>query len=168
MDLPKHYLPDFPVQMVGGFPSPTTSKFREIALHFPGCIAVSYMAPFLAVSWPSLPVKPWPLTLGAMPLFYTVSRTEFPPTFGRAVCGSRMMRDSSQMLHTWERPNESLMRQVLDCLIIDGINLCYFRWYGTRWYAEVVLPNDGERLPSTICGLLCLWKVYKEYEEGAR
>ena len=168
VDLPKHYLPDFPVRMVGGFPNPTTSEFREIASHFPGCTAVSYMAPFLTVSWPSLPVKPWPLTLGGMPLFYTALETEFPPTFGRAGGGSRMMRNSSQKLHAWERPDESLMRQVLDCLITDGINLRYFGWCGTRWYAEVVSPSDGERLPSTICGLLCLWKVYKEYEEGAR
>jgi hypothetical protein len=89
MELPKHYLPDFSIRMIGGFPDPTPTDFRGVASHFPGCRGVSYMAPFLVVSWPSLPVKPWPLTFGGMPLFYQLTinfppRINFPSTFGRA------------------------------------------------------------------------------------
>jgi hypothetical protein len=39
-----------------------------------------------------------------MTLFYAASRTNFPPTFGRAGGSSHMMRDSSQKLKAWKVP----------------------------------------------------------------
>lgn len=167
-DLPKHYLPNFPFRVVNGHSDPTSAQMREIGSHFPGCSGVAYCPPYLVISWPEQQIKPWPLTVGGMPLYYATLDRPHPPTYGKVGRSGPFMKGDAHRLKTWEDPSNTLIEEIAKSLVEKGIGLKLFGWCGVRWYAEVMSTEDGMKLPSAICGLVVMWKVSLEFGESAR
>ena len=167
-DLPRHFLLDFAFRVVDGCLDPTFAQLREIASHFSGCIGAVYGPPYLVISWPREQMKPWPLTVGGMPLYYATSNRPHPPTYAKGGRSAAMMRGVAERLRPWQSPSDSLIEEIARALVEKGIGLKLFGWCGVRWYAEVFLVEDGMKMPCSICGLATVWKVFLDFGESAR
>jgi hypothetical protein len=168
VDLPKHYLPNFSFRVVDGHVDPLDSELVAIMSHFPGCTGISYTSPFLVVTWLQLPVKPWPLTIGRVPLFYACPDNPRAPTVGKLGRSAPMMDESIHHLKLWQDPTIEFTKEIVQSLVERGIGLTFFGWSGGRWYAEVSSAEDGAKLPVKICGLMVMWRLYPQHEVSAQ
>jgi hypothetical protein len=100
-----------------GVPIPPMHRWQRIATFFLGCTGVAYGPPYLVVSWPRPQVKPWPLTIGGMPLYYATLERPHLPTFGRVGRAAPMMTAAEQWLKTWESPSNGLIKEIAIALV---------------------------------------------------
>jgi len=77
----KHFLFDFPFQVIDGHSNPMFVQLSEIASCFLGCTSVAHRPPYLMVLWPRKQMKPWPLIVGGLPLYYATLDCPHPPTY---------------------------------------------------------------------------------------
>ena len=136
--------------------------------HFPGCIGISYTSHFLMVTWLQLPLKPWYLTVGRIPLFYACPDNLHAPIVGKLGRSAPMMDESIHRLKLWQDPTIEFTKEIVQSLVQRGIELISFGQIGTRWYAEESSAEDGANLPIKICGLMLMQRLYPQYEESAQ
>ena len=87
--------------MIGGFPHPIQQQLLKVKEHFIGCTSVSYMSPFMVVGWPILLMKPWPLTMVGIPLYYVTLDNKGPPIFGKAGGSASILDEPAHQLKPW-------------------------------------------------------------------
>ncbi|KAG0601126.1 hypothetical protein M758_11G086000 [Ceratodon purpureus] len=133
IDLPKHYLPNFPFRVVKGHSDPTDAQMREIGSHFPGCSGVAYCPPYLVISWPEQQIKPWPLRVEGMPLYYATLDQPHPPTYAKVGRSGLFMKRVAHRLKTWEDSSNTLIEEIAKSLVERGIGLKLFGWCEVRW-----------------------------------
>ncbi|CAM6109785.1 unnamed protein product [Calypogeia fissa] len=141
--LPRHYLPDFQFRKVHGYAKPLGEELLEAAKFFPGCTRIAYSPPFLVVVWPELPSKPWPLTFGGIPLFYGTKSRQKPPTHGFVGSSDEVFTDAHQRVELFSHPKDRI-GDVAKFLVEElGIDVRYFGWSGSHWFAEVATADHG-------------------------
>lgn len=104
-------------------------------------------------------MKPWPLTMGQVPLYYATKTGHFPPSFGHPDRAPEIFPDSP--LAVWQQSIETFLEYVLDLFLEDGISISLFGWVGVRFYNEVANKEDGRRFLAKIFGFLHVWKIVK-------
>lgn len=123
---------------------------------FPGCLFVSWFAPFVIIVVESLPPKPWPLTVGGAPLYITTDPDSSGPYMGRVGQGEEVLIEDQAKGGTI---SYTLMRKAADYLVATlGLGVTTVDWYGCFW---VITVADGTPLKSLPCRLMDLMCRYK-------
>lgn len=149
---------------------PSNEEIKLVSEMFPETYEVSVNVSYMIIRCHKLPKKPWPLTIGGMPLWITSDATETPEIEGRGGRAPTIMEDlpfSTVASPTGQHFN-SIAQYFLNSL---DVTVSQIMWNGVQ--LRLTIPNDvrPERLPFKIGKLLAVYNetnAIPEHREAAR
>lgn len=112
-----------------------TQEIEEIFSVFPTCIALTLMNPFLILQYKTLPGFPWPITVTAIPVYFTTHPESFPLELGLPAAGPPLLLPCE--LQRWKTPSFDTMHQLFQAFDERKVAINGFQWFGVRLLGEV-------------------------------
>lgn len=150
--------------------TPLSAEVDMIFDMFDGVFAVHFSPTFLIIRCRSLPPKPWPISIGGMPIWLTDSETDMPYPQGKAGCSSpvlddlRLSRVSSPAGETFELIAKYFADE-------HKIALLEIMWDGPRLFIRIPDTIQISSLPVRIGNLAAVYSdksVIPQHHEAAR
>lgn len=139
---------------------PRDSDWSELAALFPTTFQVEVCPPFVVIRLRDVPKRPWPFTIGGLPVFFTSKPWEEPYT--RGVCGKgKKVLEELDLSRNANVDDEILHRAAHALTDAIGIILDIFWWSGC-W--SVTVPNHAtiSELPLTLAHCLVFYSHKKD------
>lgn len=113
----------------------TQKELDEIFSVVPTCTAVTLMNPFLILQYETLPDRPWPITVAAIPVYLTTDPEDFPLELGLPAAGPPLLLPCE--LERWKTPCVDTMHQLFQAFDERKVDIKGFQWFGVRLLGEV-------------------------------
>ncbi|KAI4134513.1 MAG: hypothetical protein LQ341_006017 [Variospora aurantia] len=148
--------------------SPPLGDWSLIASLFPNTRGVEVMPPFLTILVPTLPPKPWPLTVGGLPLRFTTD--EDADLFDRGRCGRGPKVLQELDLHAMQRTidiNDRIFEKVVEVFrTLLNIPIRDIFWFGSFWQITTIDAVDVMQLPWRIANSAAFYLTVAEAPDG--
>ncbi|KAL8734989.1 MAG: hypothetical protein Q9166_001114 [cf. Caloplaca sp. 2 TL-2023] len=130
---------------------PPSGDFSEIHKLFPSSFAIEVCPPFLIVLMDNLPTKPWPLTIGGLPVHFTTSKDDEPFKKGQLGRGPRALTHLD--LHKSSiNISEEVLNQAASVFPKLGVKVKDLFWFGGLWQVTMPENSDIQTVPRSIAG----------------
>ncbi|KAL8973512.1 MAG: hypothetical protein Q9197_002247 [Variospora fuerteventurae] len=147
--------------------SPPLGDWSLIASLFPNTKGAEVMPPFLTILVPTLPPKPWPLTVGGLPLRFTTD--EYVDLFDRGRCGRGPKVLQELDLHAMQRTidiNDRIFEEVIEMFRKLNIPIRDIFWFGSFWQITTIDAVDVKQLPWRIANSAAFYLTVAEAPDG--
>ena len=145
---------------------PPAGGFKVLLNLFPTILGVEIAPPFVAIRVHTLPPKPWPLTIGGLPVrFSTHTLTALEPLWDNGnypTCGKgpRAMNDLD--LQLGQEFSQDIIRRVMVFFQDAKIKFRSIFWFGSCWRVTLTDPVDLRVLPCTVGRQLVIYELTSE------
>ncbi|KAL8990492.1 MAG: hypothetical protein Q9177_000863 [Variospora cf. flavescens] len=147
--------------------SPPLGDWSVIISLFPNIKGAEVMDPFLIILVPTLPPKPWPLTVGGLPLRFTTE--EYVDLFDRGRCGRGPKVLQELDLHAMQRTidiNDRIFEEVVEVFRKLNIPIRDIFWFGSFWQITTIDAVDVKKLPWRIANSAAFYLTVAEAPDG--
>ncbi|KAL8646558.1 MAG: hypothetical protein Q9210_006074, partial [Variospora velana] len=147
--------------------SPPLGDWSLIISLFPNTKGAEVMDPFLIILVPTLPPKPWPLTVGGLPLRFTTE--EYVDLFDRGRCGRGPKVMQELDLHSMQRTidiNDGIFEEVIEVFRKLNIPIRDIFWFGSFWQITTIDAVDAKQLPWRIANSAAFYLTVAEAPDG--
>ncbi|KAI4288075.1 MAG: hypothetical protein L6R35_002666 [Caloplaca aegaea] len=145
--------------------APPLGDWSFIASLFPNTRGAEVMPPFLIILVPTLPPKPWPLTVGGLPLRFTTD-DEYVDLFDRGRCGRGPKVLQELDLHAMQRTidiNDRIFEKVIEVFRkLLNIPIRDIFWFGSFWQITTIEAVDVKKLPWRIANSAAFYLTVAE------
>ena len=139
---------------------PDGRDFTELLYLFPTTFAVEITSGFLIIRVHTLPPKPWPLTIGGLPVRFTTGKFDICFDYGKCGKGPKALDDLDlQRVHEF---SEDILRRVMVFFQDAKIKIRSIFWLGNFWQVTLIDPVDLKVLPWTIASQGIQYKFASE------
>lgn len=152
----KHIELDSPLIINGRPDGLDGTVIRDLARLFPTTFGVDIYPPFLVIRVHTLPPKPWPFTIGGMPVHFTTDIHD--SGFDRGKLGKGPKAVTHINLQNEHEFSDEVLDQAISLFRDLGINIQSIFWLGTFWQVTVIDYTDMKTLPCMIAGHLAYYK----------
>lgn len=165
-------LKDFPLILDKTGPPriPSIEMIKLIGQIFDGVFEVSINATYMIVRCRALPQRPWPITLGGIPLWITDSETDTPLAGGKAGRSPPILQDLR--LSKVACPSGEVFSTIAQYFTENlDIAISEIMWRGTQLRLVVPTSAQTSHVPFKIGGLLALYdytSAIPAYYEAAK
>lgn len=136
---------------------PPQGDFADLFKLFPTTIYVEVFPPYLRIEVRGLPPKPWPLTVGGLPLqLFTGERAHI---FDQCRMGRGPKILSDVDLHRKVDYSEELLERAIMAFEKAHINIREICWFGFFWQVTIPVHTDMKLLPSRIASSPAFYKI---------
>jgi hypothetical protein len=145
----RHIVLDFPLVKDHRAKSAPHGGYSKIGRLFPTAFIVEVLPPFLIVRVRTLPPKPWPLTVGRLPLKLTTSPNEDCFDCSQGGYGLQIFKHIN-VRKDRDAYHHDLLAEVIGYFQNASIKLRTIAWFYGFWMVSLVDEVDPKLLPSTI------------------
>lgn len=140
---------------------PPNGDFSELLKLFSTTVGVEVFPPYLIFRVKEIPPKPWPLTIGGLPVQFSTD-TSVKESFhrGRMGRGRRALEDLD--LHRKIDYEENVLRQVVRMFQETEIKIRDVYWFGGFWQVTVPDDTDFKLLPHRIASSPAFYRTISE------
>jgi hypothetical protein len=140
--------------------TPPRGDFSELLKLFPTTFAAEVAPPYVIIRVRTLPPKPWPFTVGGLPLWLTTD--EFADCFDRGRTGKGRKALENIDLQRKEEFSEDILREVIAVFRDLQVKIRDIMWCPGFW--RITIPDDADLkvLPSFVAHQVCFYKFQSE------
>ncbi|KAH0551323.1 hypothetical protein GP486_007432 [Trichoglossum hirsutum] len=139
---------------------PPHNGFSELLGLFPTTFAADVVPPFVIIRVRTLPPKPWPFTVGGLPLWLTVD--ESADYFDRGRIGKGQKKLEYIDLQRREEFSVNILKEAITVFQDLHVKIRDIMWSPGFWRITVPDYTDLEVLPSFIARQVCFYKFLSE------
>lgn len=143
--------------------APPEGDFSHLLSLFPTTFGADVYPPYLMIRVRKIPPKPWPLTIGGLPVQF--STDEWVESFDRGQLGRghRSLKDLD--LHNKIDYNQDVLRQAVTVFQELKIKIRDIFWFGGFWQITITDRTDTKLLPSHIASNPAFYRTISEAPE---
>ncbi|MCJ1483606.1 hypothetical protein MMC06_003774 [Schaereria dolodes] len=141
MSLAQSKIVELPYSLIeaGRATLPPRGDFSDLSKLYPTTFAIDIFPPYLVFRVQAIPPKPWPLTIGGLPVQFCTQILVDPfDSRGRLGRGQQLLQDLNSQ--TRSDINQDLLRQVARVFQGLQINIRDIFWFGGFW--QITIPDD--------------------------
>jgi hypothetical protein len=127
--------------------APPKGDFSDLLKLFPTTFAAEVFPPYLIIRVKKLPPKPWPLTVGGLPVQFSTDKEVESFDRGRIGRGPKVLKELD--LHRTIDYNEEVLRQAVRVFRELKIKMKDIFWFGGFWQITIPDGTDIKLLPSS-------------------
>jgi hypothetical protein len=127
---------------------------------FPTTFAAEVIPPYVIIRVRTLPPKPWPFTVGGLPLWLTTD--EFGDCFDRGRTGRGRKALEHIDLHRKEEFSEDILKRAIAVFQALQVKIRDIMWGAGFWMITMPDNTDLNVLPVTIAHQICFYKFQSE------
>jgi hypothetical protein len=118
------------------------------------------MPPYVIIRVRTLPPKPWPFTVGGLPLWLTTGEFDDCFDYGRTGRGPKALEHID--LHRKDEFSEDILREAIAVFRALQIKIRDIMWCAGFWRITIPDDTDLKVLPTTIAYHICFYKFQSE------
>jgi len=134
--------------------TPPGGDFSELLKLFPTTFAAEVVPPYVIIRVRTLPPKPWPFTVGGLPLWLTTDK--FADCFDRGRTGKGRKALEHIDLQRKEEFSEDILREVITVFRDLQVKIRDIMWCPGFWRITIPDNTDLKALPSFVAHQVCL------------
>src|SRR3984957_5619669 len=140
--------------------TPPRGDFSELLKLFPTTFAAEVAPPYVIIRVRTLPPKPWPFTVGGLPLWLTTDESADCFDRGRTGKGRKALEHID--LQCKEEFSEDILREVIAVFRDLQVKIRDIMWSPGFW--RITIPDDADLkvLPSFVAHQVCFYKFQSE------
>ena len=151
---------EYSLVVSGRATTPPHGDFSELQRLFPSTYAVEIFPPYLVFRVHTAPSKPWPLTIGGLPVCFLTDKHTDPFARGRMGRGQKLLTNLD--LHRAADFNWSIVGQAVEIFKDRTIEIRDIFWFGDFWQITVQDNTDMKLLPSFIAAAPVFYRSVSE------
>lgn len=142
---------------------PPGGDFSDLLKLFPSIIGVDVFPPYLIIRVKVVPPRPWPLTIGGLPVQFTTDKWAEVFHRGRSGRGHRVLTHLN--LHTTIDYSQHVLRQAVRVFREMKIMIRDIFWFGGFWQITIPDGTDIKLLPTFIAASPAFYRTISEAPE---
>lgn len=143
---------------------PPRGDWAVILNLFPNATGAEISDPFLTVLVPTLPSKPWPLTVGGLPLQFSTHEAGDSFKKGRLGRGPAVLKELD--LHRNIEYDDAVLRKAVDAFQNLQVSIRDIFWYGGFWKVTTTNAADIKQLPFRLANSPVFYQTVAEAPDG--
>ena len=140
--------------------APPEGNFSDLVRLFPTTIGADVFPPYLIIRVQKMPPKPWPLTVGGLPVQFRTDKWVESFDRGRMGRGRKFLEDLD--LQRTIDYNQDVLRQAVRVFQELKIKVRDIFWFGGFWQITIPDGTDIKLLPSSIASNPAFYRTKSE------